>query len=331
MPKLTRRRFLSLSAAVAGLSLLPGGANLRAESKPLVWRGVALGADASLTLHHPDASSAHEALAAALAEIKRLEDTFSLYRTDSVISRLNREGRLAAPPPALVQLLSQAKAIARLTDGAFDPTVQPLWRLYAAHFARPEASPSGPSRAALHEALSRVGHEALSVSSEEIRFERPGMAITLNGIAQGFITDRITALLRDRGLDQVLVDLGEQRALGQHPSGRAWRAGIQNPDAPGQLSHKVTLEDAALATSAGAGTRFEPSGRHHHLFDPLTGESSRRHASVSVLAPTAGLADGLSTACSNLDHGQIAALCRRLPEIRVMTVDRAGGLKRFAA
>lgn len=326
-PKISRRRLLSLSAAVAGLALLPG----RALAKAVEWRGIALGAQASLTIHHPDEAEALRALAAARAEIARLEGIFSLYRADSAISRLNRDGRLIDPPMELVGLLSRAKAVARLTGGAFDPTVQPLWRLYAAHFARPEAAAAGPSGDALERAVASVGHEALSVSTAEIRFERPGMAVTLNGIAQGHITDRVADLLRSHGLARVLVDLGEQRALGTHPSGRPWRAGIRDPHSGDSLLQALALRDSALATSAGAGTPFEPSGRHHHLFDPASGRSSRRHASVSVLAPTATLADGLSTACSNLDHGEIAALCKRLPEIRVLTLDTRGNVRRFAA
>ena len=330
-PAHSRRRFLRLSAAIAGCTLLPGvgAAGTGATPAPVVWHGIALGAAASLTLYHPDRSLAKAAIAAARAEIERLESIFSLYRKDSAIMRLNRDGRLDDPPPALLRLLGQAKSIARLTDGAFDPTVQPLWRLYAAHFAGPTPDPSGPNPAALEAALSLVDHESLVVKSKELRFETPGMAITLNGIAQGYITDRVAELLRRRGLSQVLVDLGEQRALGRHPSGRAWRAGIQDPAEPSRLAREMMLEDAALATSAGAGTRFEPSGRHHHLFDPRSGLSSRLHASVSVLAPTANLADGLSTACSNLDEPAIAALCRRLPAIKVVTIDGRGASKRF--
>ncbi len=333
MPKLSRRRFLALSAAAGGLSLLPrAAAAAAAAAPPLVWQGLALGARASLTLYHPDPQEARDILAAAQAEIARLESVFSLYRADSAISRLNRDGRLDAPPPALLQLLSQTQAIAALTEGAFDPTVQPLWRLYAAHFAAPGADPAGPPRAALERALASVDHRALRISPEAVGFERPGMAITLNGIAQGFITDRVAALLRRRGLERVLVDLGEQRALGPGPAeGRPWRAGILDPSDGTAVVQELDLQDRALATSAGAGTLFEPSGRHHHLFDPRSGLSSGRHASVSVLAPTASLADGLSTACSNLEDDRIAALCRGLPEVEVYRLDLRGKVRRFSA
>ena len=77
--------------------------------------------------------------------------------------------------------------------------------------------------------------------------------------------------------------------------GRPWTAGIAHPEARDALLQELPPEDRALATSAGAGLRFEPSGRHHHLLDPRSGRSLHRHASVSVLASSAALADGLST------------------------------------
>ena len=115
-----------------------------------------------------------------------------------------------------------------------------------------------------------------------------GMAITLNGIAQGFITDRITDLLRNEGFAQAVVDLGEWRALGEHPAGRPWRAATR--------SGLVELRDNALAVSSGAGTPFEPSGQFHHIFDPATGASASTLTEAAVIAPRAMIADALATA-----------------------------------
>ena len=315
-----RRRALALIAAAAGLPLL---GSERAVAKPLVWHGVALGARSTITLCHADEAVARRLLKEVLAEVRRLEGIFSLYRADSAISRLNRLGRLEAPPPEMVELLARARTVSALTGGAFDATVQPLWRLYADHFARPAADPGGPAEDERQRALARVDYRALSIGSDAIAFDRPGMAVTLNGIAQGYITDRVAALLRRAGLDHVLIDLGEIRALGRHPDARPWRAGIAEPGGFGELLHEVTLEDRALATSAGAGTRFDPAGRHHHLFDPRSGRSTRHHASVSVLAPSATLADGLSTGFSSMSGEAIATVCRELLEVRAMVFERA--------
>ncbi len=232
--KITRRRMIRIAAgaSVAGLlGGLTGSRNAQAMAHR-TWQGVALGADASITLHHPDPEHLETTLAEAVAELRRLEAIFSLYRADSALSRLNRDGALDAPPLELVRLLGEARSVSVLTEGAFDVTVQPLWELYARHFTEPSADPAGPDARAVAEARSRVDFRAIETQPDRIAYRRPGMAVTLNGIAQGYITDRVADLLRARGLRHVLVDLGEIRGLGRHPQGRAWIAGIKDPQAP---------------------------------------------------------------------------------------------------
>jgi thiamine biosynthesis lipoprotein len=302
MPRVTRRRFIHISAAAAGLSLLPASSRLLAatgeNSHLQVWRGVALGADAMLQINHPDRQAAGRLIARCLAEVSRLERIFSLYVEDSAIRRLNRDGRLPAPPLEFVELLGQAAQFGRLTGGAFDATVQPLWALYAAHFSKPSADPAGPARSDIAAALRRVGFEALELDPDEIRFARPRMAVTLNGIAQGYITDRIVALLRGFGIDRSLVDMGETRAIGGRPAGGPWIVGLEDPIHPGEVAERIAIDNLAVATSGGYGTLFDPAGRFNHILDPATGGTSSRYLSVSVVAPTATVADALSTAFS---------------------------------
>ena len=307
--RIARRRVIRLTAVAGGLALAGPILRAAAGGRPAaeIWRGTALGAEASITLYHEDAGEARRLLRAAVAELRRLEGVFSLYREDSALSRLNREGRLAVPPLELVELLAAARAFAERTGGAFDPTVQPLWRLYARHFARPGADPAGPPAAAVEAARALVGWRDLRVESTGIALARRGMAVTLNGIAQGYITDRVADLLEREGMRTVLVDLGEIRAVGRHPDGRPWRAGIRDPRGEGLL-RVLPLAGRALATSAGSGTRFDAAGRFHHLFDPRSGASAQRYLSVSVLAPRATVADALSTALYVMSDGEREAL-----------------------
>ena len=307
----SRRRFIGISAAAAGLALLPFGPRPGwAETKSLrVWRGSALGADACIQLHHPDAE---RLIALCLAEIERLETVFSLYRSDSALSRLNRAGELTAPPFDLVRLLSESAGFSALTDGAFDPTVQPLWTLYANHFARPDADPAGPAESAVREALARVGWRGVIVDGDRVAFARPGMALTLNGIAQGYITDRVIERLRASGVERVLADLGETRTLGRHPDGTPWRIGLEKPGRRGQITRVLDLENRAVSSSGAYGTVFEPSGRFNHLFDPMSGHCGDRRLAVSVVTDTATSADALSTAFCFLPGDKIRAVLSRV-------------------
>ena len=193
----------------------------------------------------------------------------------------------------MVALLTSSLRFAGITGGAFDPTVQPLWQLYADHFSSPKPDGEGPSSQQLAEALAKVGYRGLLVGEDRIALTRRGAAITLNSIAQGFATDRVVERLRQAGLSTTLVNMGEIRAIGGRPEGTPWRVGLADPDRPGALAETVELVDRAVATSAGAGFQFDSSGRFTHLFDPATGRSPQRYRLVSVMAPTATEADAL--------------------------------------
>ena len=111
-----------------------------------------MGAVATLQVHHHDRAAAERLIERSLAEVRRLEAVFSLYRDDSALVALNRQGILVAPPADLVALLAECRRYWELTGGAFDPTVQALWTLYRDHFSKPDADPQGPPEAALREA-----------------------------------------------------------------------------------------------------------------------------------------------------------------------------------
>jgi FAD:protein FMN transferase len=307
----TRRRFITITAAAGGLPLLPV---LPARAEPLVrtWTGAALGADATLQIHHPDPAVADRLIQSSLAEVARLERVLSLYQPDSALSRLNRDGVLEDPPFDLVRVLADSRRYNAMTGGAFDVTVQPLWDLYAAHFARPDASPDGPDRAAIASAAARVGQDACEITPDRVRLLRPRMAVTLNGIGQGYVTDRVVELLRAGGVEHALVDMGELRAIGGHPDGEPWRVGLEDPRVPGKVAERVPLADRAMATSGGYGTVFDPAGRFNHIFEPLTGRTSWRWLSASVEADSATAADALSTAFTLMPEDATAQLVRDL-------------------
>lgn len=317
--ELSRRRFIAIAAGVAALGPWPrAGA---ATPSLYEWRGVALGARATILLAHPDRAVARSLVERCVAEIDRLESIFSLYRSDSALCRLNAAGALDAPPLELVELLGRATSVSATTDGIFDATIQPLWRRYAEHYARPEAAATEP---VIEDVLPLVDWRAVSVETGRIALARPGMALTLNGIAQGYITDRIADLLRRAGMDQVLVDLGETRALGRRPDGTPWRVGVADPGDPSRIAARIGIADLALATSGGYGTPFEPTGRHNHLIDPRTGRSAPPQRSVTVLARDATTADAAATALCLMDRSAIPAGLRKLGAVEAHLIGPEG-------
>jgi len=326
---ITRRRFIRIAGAAAGLGLAPISLKLgTAEAAPLLhrWSGVALGAEAQLQIYHPDPATAAALVERSLAEIRRLEKVFSLYDETSALRRLNRDGRLESPPQELVYLLTECAMLSRATGGVFDATVQPLWDLYARHFATEDADPAGPPADALRAAVALVGHDGVQVAPSEIRLSRPGMAITLNGIAQGYITDRVAELLRANGIGHTLVEIDETRALDDHPSGRPWTVGIKDPRNQDGILETLPLDNQAIGTSGGYGTQFDAAGRFNHIFDPATGACSNRYLSVTVMTPTATHADALSTAFSLMPLEQCETVLRELDATAAWFVERNGSI-----
>ena len=275
----TRRRLLQITAGMAAMGVgpaVPAGRHYR-------WTGSALGAAAAIDLYHADRARATRLLEQVVAEVDRLEGIFSLQRRDSALSRLNRDGRLVRPPLELLSVLETAALFSQLSDGAFDVTVQPLWRLHAEAAARGAV----PDHGSVERTLARVGWRWLELERGALAFRRAGMAATLNGIAQGYITDRVTDLLRDAGVEEVLVDLGELRAGGARQPGRSWwLATAVGP---------VHLADRALAVSSARPADCCLPGGSPNLISPTSGMPVLDGRTVAVTAPSAMLADAAAT------------------------------------
>jgi thiamine biosynthesis lipoprotein len=130
-------------------------------------------------------------------------------------------------------------------------------------------------------------------------------------------------------LDDVLVDLGEIRGLGRHADGRPWRVAVKDPAAPTATMDTLMIENQAVASSAGAATRFEETGRHHHLFDPRTGASTRRYRGITVVAANATTADALSTGFASMDIDDVKQVLRRYPSATARLTTHTGEILRL--
>lgn len=308
----TRRRAITIfagtiAAAVAGPA--------RPASVDYQWDGTAMGADARILFSGIDPQSARNIVDLVEAEIDRLENALSLFRPGSELCRLNREGSVAQPSGDLRRALMLALEIADLTNGLFDPTVQALWETYVDWFADRNHLEL-PSESAIANALRAVDRRKIQLGSNAIQLG-DGQRLTLNGLGQGYVTDRVSELLIANGLSNVLVDLGEQRALAPRRDGAPWL--IARADAaPIRLTH------GALATSEGSGCVLGAGGAAHHLFDPRSGRSAAHWRTITVHHRSAAVADALSTAIYIASADEIQALLPRLEGSAIWAVDMAG-------
>ena len=309
--KPTRRRAITIFAAATAGAMV--GGPIRFAAADYEWRGTAMGADATILFNGVEAEAAHTATAAAITEIERLEGALSLFRRDSELHRLNRETLLRSPSGDMRRALTLALDIAAASAGLFDPSVQALWEAHADWFSA--APDSGlPPDSVIAKAGAAVDWRRIVIDHDLIRLGA-GQRITLNGLGQGYVTDRVADLLYASGLRHILVDLGEQRAIAPRRSGEPWLVARRNA-AP------VALRQGALATSEGAGCMFGAFGAAHHLFDPRTGRCPSHWKRLTVHHRSAAIADALSTAFYAASADEIQALHRRFAGIVVWALDR---------
>lgn len=317
MRSVSRRRFLSIAAVAAGAGPLAalGGS---ATSAPVTrWRGRALGADAEITLRGP-AAAAGRAVEAAVGVLRRMERLFSLYAPDSALSRLNRTARLDRPAPEFVDLLRLCQGVHDATGGAFDPSVQPVWALLAAHGAS-----SAPADLAAAESL--VDWAAVGFDPRRVGLGRRGMALTFNGVAQGYATDQVARALALEGFADTLVNIGEFRA-GQG----AWRVAVADPLAG--IVETRQIARTALATSSppaltlsGAQAPRPGVRAPAHILDPKAPLRPAVWSTVSVEARSAAEADAFSTGFALLDLAEVQrSLARTAAVRRVLLIDWTG-------
>jgi len=333
-----RRRFLRAALGLGGALTIGAAVSVRHSrwwADSLATKGVpadfgklrnldrrfhAFGTEMSLSVLHDDGALAARAAEDAIREVVRVDAVMSVYRAESDLSRLNRAGVIDRPDPYLVGILRAAARVSRQTGGAFDVSVQPLWTVYA------EAARAGrlPAEDEVDSVRKRIDWRAVQILPERIRLLRPGMALTLNGIAQGFAADRAASALRRHRIEHALVEAGEIAPLGEKAPGKPWTAGIQHPRHEDAYVALVPIDRRCLATSGDYGTVLGTGQQCSHLFDPRTGCPPRHYVSLSVLAPTATLADALSTALYVLPPSRVMELVRDMPRIDVFAVLSGG-------
>ena len=257
---------------------------------------VVMGTTATVRACGAEEPALRAAVADALDEVDRIDRLMSHYRSESPLSRVNREAARGpvATPPELFDFLELCLRWSRDSEGAFDVTVGPLMKAWG--FFRDEGRV--PSEQELAAARARVGHRHVSLDRRRgsVRFDREGVEIDLGGIGKGYAVDRAVARLRARGIASALVNLGGSSVygLGAPPEGDAWSMGIADPTSPEREALSVPLRDRALSVSGGYARAFVKDGvTYSHIMDPRTGRPVIGVLSVAVLSASATDGDAL--------------------------------------
>jgi len=263
--------------------------------------------------------------------LAELNQSMSTFQPDSEISRFNAlpaAGRPFAVSPDFYAVARLGQTLYEITGGAWDGTIDPLVDLWG--FGRSPRREGLPPESEIRARLQRVGfHQIDTTQPGHLIKRRATITLDLASVAKGYAVDALAQLIRERGYTNFLVEIGgEVYAAGHRIDGTPWRIGINQPDAAApanQVYQMVRLENRAFATSGDYRNCFEFEGRRYaHIIDPRTGYPAARHVvSVSVLAETCALADGLATALMVMGPQAGLALINRLEGVTCLMVERS--------
>jgi thiamine biosynthesis lipoprotein len=321
-------RFGAAVCALAGLAAC-GRAPQERPATLVEQARVAMGSELRLTAWTGDLEAADAAFAAVFAEFDRLEALLSTWREGSDVQRLNAAAGTApiAVARETIEILTLARQIGDLTHGKFDITfgaLADIWRFDHDQDNRV------PSAEAIQARLGLVDYRAVDVdaAARTAAIAGRGVRIHLGGIGKGYAIDRAAALLRGYELRDFMIQAGGDLYVAGRRGDRPWRLGIQDPrGAAGSIFANIELADRTLSTSGDYERFFIANGRrYHHILDPDSGEPAMGCRSVSIVAPRAVMADGLSTGVFVLGPREGMALIERLPDVEGVIVTADNGV-----
>lgn len=273
-------------------------------------------------------SDAADLAVAALDRVDELEAQLTIYRDTSELAAINRQAATGpvAVEPRLFELFQLASRLNAETSGAFDVTAGPLTKAWG-FFTRRGAVPDA---ATLERALASVGSQYLKLDEQQgtIEFARPDMELNLGAIGKGYALDRAAELLDAAGVTSYLLHGGQSSVLarggqaGEGEATRHWTVGLGDPARPGRRLALIDLENQALATSGSRVQSFREGGRRYgHILDPRTGQPAQGGVlSSTVIAPSAAVADAVSTALFILGVEGASEFCQSHAEIGAVLV-----------
>ncbi|MFU8773917.1 MAG: FAD:protein FMN transferase, partial [Anaerolineales bacterium] len=240
---------------------------------------------------------------------------------NSEVSILNRQGYLTRAASALIEILKLSKRFSQISGGAFDITIKPILDLFAQNHA---SNANLPSKEELTLAKTLVNYQNVIVEGDQVSFTKPGMEISLDGIAKGYIVDQGVSILRELGFDSILVEAGgDLYASGDRNPGKRWNIGVRSPrSASTELLTHVSITNQSAATSGDYMNTFSTDFNHHHIIDPHTGHSNTELSSVTVIYPHTVGADALATSIMVLGVDKGLELANSLPDCEAMLITK---------
>ncbi len=257
------------------------------------------------------------------AEIKRIENLLDRGNENSEIYKINNS-KIADISDETANLLRNAKLISERTNGAFDISIAPvidLWGFYGNEF-------NVPSDDDIKSSLENIGYENIQLDGNKVILPE-SFSIDVGGIGKGYTSDKISELLKRKGVKSAIISLGGNvQTIGKKNDGSLWTVGIADPKNKSRHIGKLKVSDKAVITSGGYQRYFKQDGIiYHHIIDPNTGMSANSGlASVTIISDSGTLADGLSTSLFVMGLDKSIELWRNSKDFEAVLVDDNGSV-----
>jgi len=320
-----------LACLALGLSILPVPSGLLAANprlKRFEYSLPRMGTMFRIEMYSADNAQASKAAEAAFARAEELEQIMSVYRADSELMRLAREGATAPFPVSsdLYDVLAKSLWTSDLSRGVFDISVGPLVDLWRG--ARKTGRLPDPGEIAKARALVDYRNLELDPVRHTAFLKHAGMKLDLGAIGKGYAADQMLAVLQAQGIRHAMVVAGGEVVVGEPPPGKSgWQVGIDTADAnAGSPSCTLLLHAAAVSTSGDEHQFLVLKGhRYSHVINPVTGWPLEGESSTTVLARDSTTADALATAFSLMPVADGIRVAESLPGVSALWVRRVGG------
>jgi thiamine biosynthesis lipoprotein len=321
------RNFILLGPSILSLLSLPLDSRSQGLEERVFRRSrMIMGTSVEITVSQIDFPQAEEAMAAAFREVERIDLLMSHYREGSEVSQITRNAgeRESRVSPETLEVIERALYFSRISEGAFDITIGPVFRLW--NFRDGKIA----ERRGLQESLRKVDYRKVKLdrAKSSVFLESRGMEIDLGAIAKGYAVDLAAAVLRKESVGNFMVNAGGDLTVnGSKARGVPWTIGIRHPRLPSELIAKLRPSPAAVATSGDYEKFFlQGAERYHHILTPSTGLPARECQSVTIMAPSAMDADALATSVFVMGPKKGFALLEQLPNVHAIIVDQRGSL-----
>ncbi|WP_445458065.1 FAD:protein FMN transferase [Flavobacterium sp. HNIBRBA15423] len=287
-----------------------------------------LGSPFEITVVAKDSIEADKFTSLAISEVKRIENLISDWIPTTQISKVNQNAGIAPVKVDLevYNLVERATKISKLTSGAFDISYASMDKIWKFDGSMKEM----PTPEAIKKSVEKVGYQNIILNPKDttIFLKIKGMKLGLGGIGQGYIADKIKALLQENGCSSGLVNVsGDINTWGTQPNGEVWTVGIINPMNKNKVFATFPLIDSAVETSGSYEKFVNFNGkRYSHIIDPRTGYPASGIISISVFAKQTELADALATGIFVLGIEVGLDLINQLNGIECIIVDDKGGI-----